>query len=132
MQKDWVSELITRFELAKNGTIQINIDGKIINTTIASDIIEYFSTNRIILERMGIDVFKQFLQLISESKNEQAFNIILAKMSADDIIIRIQQNASSLNHETQTTEAFIESLKKFVISTLVPTLAKFLFTLLIA
>jgi hypothetical protein len=87
--------------------------------------------NKELLLRVGKDVFRSFLLLINEKRDEQAFGLLLAKMDADNIILRMEMNATSLSELNKNQETFIASLKKLISDTLLPITVKVLIGLLI-
>ena len=128
---NWVEELIKRLEQAVNGVLRVEIGGQQIVAQITPDLISFFKSNRDLLVRVGKETFRSFLILISEKKEEQAFGLLLAKMEADDIILRMEMNAQELHELNVLKEKFISTLEKFLLNTLLPTVAKIIFALLI-
>jgi len=128
---DWVEELIRRLEQAVNGILKVEIGGQQIVAQITPDLVAFFKSNRTLLIRVGKETFRSFLILISEKKEEKAFGLLLAKMDADDIILRMEMNADELHELNVLKETFLNTLQKFLLNTLLPTVAKVLFALLI-
>jgi hypothetical protein len=128
---EWVEELIQRLEKATNGILEIEIGGKKVVAQIGNDLIIFFKQNKDLLTRVGKETFRSFLILVNEKKNEEAFNLLLDKMTADDIILRMEMNASELCKLNELKEKFIVSLNKFLLNTLLPTTAKLLIAILI-
>jgi len=129
---NWVDEMITKMELSVNGVMEIKIGDQLVVAKISLDVVEYFKANRALLMKVGKDVFRDFLLLINEKKQEQAFNLLLARMDAEDIIARLQANAGSLSEQTTTNEQFVQSITHFALYTLTPTLLKVLMGMLLA
>lgn len=127
----WVNELVGRLDEAKDGILEVEVGGQKIVAKITQDFVSYFKENKKLLQRVGKRVFLNFLLLLNEKKQEQAFNLLLAHMTAQDIIQRLQNNAMSLAEQTKLTEEFHASMKKFAISTLTPTLIKLMIGLLV-
>jgi hypothetical protein len=128
---EWIEEFIARLEQATNGILKVEIGGQPVVAQISSDLIAFFKQNRALLVRVGKETFRSFLVLISERKEEQAFNLLLAKMDADDIILRMEMNAQELQQLNATKEEFLVVLRKFLVSTMLPMVAKVLFALLV-
>lgn len=128
---EWVEELIQRLEKATNGILEIEIGGKKVVAQIGNDLIIFFKQNKDLLTRVGKETFRSFLILVNEKKNEEAFNLLMDKMTADDIILRMEMNASELCKLNELKEKFIVSLNKFLLNTLLPTTAKLLIAILI-
>jgi len=128
---NWVDEFLTRIEAAVDGVLEVEVGGEKIVAEIGDDLVKFFKGNRKLLLRVGKSTFRSFLLLLSEKKEEQAFNLLLAKMDAEDLILRMEQNADALQEYNDTRKDFYDALKKFALNTLVPTLAKALVGLLI-
>lgn len=129
-ESNWVEEFLARLEAATDGILNVEIGGQKIVAQIGKDLIQFFKTNKQILIRVGKSTFRSFLLLISEKKDEQAFNLLLGKMEAEDIILRMEQNAEILKEYNDNRHAFYEAMKKFTLGTLLPATAKVLFVLL--
>lgn len=127
---DWVEEFITKLEAATNGVLTARIGGVDVVATISDDLRKFFRDNKPLLRRVGKDAFRSFLLLLHEGKDEQAFNLLLGKMDAEEIILRMEQNAEVLKEYNSTRKDFLESLRKFGISML-PILCKVLIGILI-
>lgn len=128
---NWVDEFLTRIEAAVDGVLEVEVGGQKIVAQIGDDLVKFFKGNRNLLLRVGKSTFRSFLLLLSEKKEEQAFNLLLAKMDAEDLILRMEQNAEAFQEFNDTRQEFYESLRKFALSTLLPTVAKALVGLLI-
>jgi len=128
----WVEEMITKMEIAVGGVMQIKIGDQFVVAQVSQDVVAYFKANKKLLEKVGKSVFRSFLLLINEKKQEQAFNLLLAKMDAEDIIARLEANNQSLDQETTTNEQFVHSVTDFALNKLAPTLIKVLIGLLLA
>jgi len=107
---DWVDNLISQMS---SGKIFAKIDGQEVAVVVTSEAKDFFVKNKDLLRRVGKSTFKSFLALINEKKEEQAFMLLLAKMDAEDIIARLNQNAGNLAIDTDQREKFIEALKAF-------------------
>ena len=128
---DWVEEFLARLESATNGVLEVKIDGKKIAAKVGDDLSKFFKDNRKLLVRIGKDTFKSFLLLVYEKKNEEAFQLLLAKMSADEIILRMEQNASELKELNDRRDVFVNKLKSFATKTLLPTTVKLVLKLIL-
>jgi len=128
---NWVDEFLTRIEAAVDGVLEIEVGGQKIVAEIGDDLVDFFKKSRKLLLRVGKSTFRSFLLLLSEKKEEQAFNLLLAKMDAEDLILRMEQNADALQEYNDNRKDFYDALKKFALNTLAPTLAKALVGLLI-
>lgn len=128
---DWVMELINKLEAAKDGKIAVEIDGQVLWAKFTPDLIKFFKDNKGMLLRVGRETFRGFLMLLHEKKNSEAFNLLLGKMSADDIIARIGQNAEALKQENDLRDDFIKSIENFLVKTLAPHMLKVMIGMLI-
>lgn len=128
---DWIDNVVARIETASNGVLEFEIDGNKISTTLGVDIVRYLKDNKPMLLRMGQTVFRNFLLLIHAKRNEDAFNLLLLHMDADDIIAKMQMNADQLNEYNTNRDNFVESLKKFALQLLTSTASKLLVGLII-
>lgn len=127
---DWVEELIEKIKIGQ-GKVQVIIENNPVIVEMGSEFVTYFNDNRPLILKIGKDTFTSFLVLLSEKKEEAAFNVLLAKMDADEIIARMLANASELSIDTDTREKFVESLKKFAFYTLTPLVLKAVISLLL-
>jgi hypothetical protein len=127
---DWVDNLITYFNAASSGTIQFEIGGQVIKTTLALDFISFFKDNKTLLIHIGKDLFKDFLVLIFERKEEEAFNLLAKNMTADDIIARMNQNYMTLDEYNKDRDKFEAAAKTFLIASVAPAIIKILIGLL--
>lgn len=128
---DWVEEFVTRLETAVNGVLTAKIGGVEVAAVISDDLTEFFKKNKPLLRRVGKETFRSFLLLLHEKKDEQAFNLLLAKMDAEDIILRMEMNADALKEFNDLRKEFLESLKKFAVTTLTSVLGKVLVALIV-
>lgn len=127
----WVDELVAKLDGATNGVLEVEVGGEKISAIIGTAAIQFFKDNKPLLIRLGKDLFKSFLLLLSEKKEEQAFNLILAKMDADAIIARMTMNASELHNLNNDHDQFIVALKKWALTALTQAATKILIGLLI-
>jgi hypothetical protein len=128
---DWVTQVVAKLETAKNGVLSVEIGGVPVVATFGPEVIIFFKDNRILLTRLGQESFANFLILLQAKKEEQAFNLLLAKMDADEIIARMEMNATVLHEYNTNKDLFVVAVKKWVIASLAPALLKVLIGLLI-
>lgn len=126
----WVNELLFTLENVKNGLLELQIEGVSVSAEIGNETIEFFKENKAFLIRLGRDAFKSFISLISEKKNEEAFLLLLNRMNAEDLIIKLEQNAEALKQHNNARDLFIEKMKKFAIKLATGLLSKVLLGLL--
>jgi len=130
---DWVEQLVAKLQFAPDGVLTVDMgDGKVTSVTITPDILQFFVTNKDLLARLGKDTFKAFLLLVNEKKQEQAFQLVLAQMTANDIIDRMNQNAGALQQANDDHDKFMAALWNFVLKTLAPAALKLVISLLMA
>ena len=128
----WVDNIISKLSISPTGGIVIDTsDGKTTTVTITPDVILFFINNRGLLGRLGQQTFRDFLMLVQSQKNEEAFQLLLTKMNADDIIDRLNNNADSMHQVNNDHDAFILACQNFVFNVLVPAVLKVLLGLLI-
>lgn len=130
----WVDEIIAKLSAATDGILKIQIGDQTLEAYLGQEAIQFFKDNKAMLIRVGLDTFAQFLQLLSEKKNEQAFLVLLNKMDADDIIARMNMNADELKQRNDLHDQFIHALEIFFLHVLegvaVKVLAAFVVTLI--
>lgn len=129
---NWIEELIAKMEACVGGVMQVKIGDQLFVAQVQQDLVDYFKANKTILEKVGKSTFRSFLLLINEKKEAQAFNLLLAKMDADDIIARIESNTQSLSQQNTLNEQFVQSLSNFLLKKLAPTMLKVLIGVLLA
>jgi len=128
---DWVDEFIARISVTKNDILEVDINGVKIAAVISKELKEFFTENKDLLRDVGKEHFKAFLLYIYQKKEEEAFMVLLQKMSVDQMIATMKGEAASLALYNTKMENFIAKLKKFVISSLLPITAKVLFAVLL-
>jgi hypothetical protein len=128
---DWVDELIARLEASKDGEIAVEISGQVLVAKFTPDLTKFFKDNQALLLRVGKETFRSFIVLLHEKKNSEAFNLLLAKMSADDIIARINQNSDALQQQNELNEKLMKALETWFIRTLAPHALKVLLGMLL-
>jgi len=128
---EWVTQLVAKLETAKDGVLSVEIGGKPVVATFGPEVITFFKDNRVLLSRLGRETFANFLLLLNEKKEEQAFNLLLAKMEADEIIARMEMNAQVLHEYNTNKDLFVAAVKKWVVTSLCQTVLKVLIGLLI-
>jgi hypothetical protein len=127
----WVDELIAKLHGAANGVLEVEFGGQKVSAVLGKEVVEWFKDNRLMLIRIGRETFKGFLMLLHEKKEEQAFNLLLSKFEADDIIARMKMNAAELKQDNDLRDQFIQSLKKFALQVLTGVASKIVIGLLI-
>ena len=128
---DWVTQVVAKLETAKNGVLNVEVGGVPVVATFGPEVITFFKDNQVLLTRLGQETFANFLILLQAKKEEQAFNLLLAKMEADQIIARMQMNAQVLQQYQDHQDAFVAATEKWVVVSLAPALIKVLIGLLI-
>lgn len=113
----WVEQVISMFEVS-NGSLTISIDGTPITIPIEQDLISFFTTNKALLVRVGQETFQNFLMLLNEKKDEAAYDLLLAKMNADDMIAKMNADATELQKMNDDWDQFMIQLKTFAETTL--------------
>ena len=131
-ETDWVTALIAQLQSATNGILQAKINGQTVQAFFGKEAISFFTTNKVLLENVGLDAFKNFLLFISQNKTEEAFDILLDKMDADAIIARMNMNAAELQQYNDDYDKFVQALETFAIKVLEDTAAGEASTVLLA
>lgn len=112
----WVDELIAKLDAATGGVLKVKIGDQTLSATIEAEVVNFFKNNKILLIRLGKDLFRSFLLLLNEKRDEEAFNLLLSKMAADEIIARMLMNAAQLQQMNNDHDLFMAALKKWAIS----------------
>jgi len=128
---NWVDELVAKLTASVDGTIQVQLGGETVSAFFGKQTIEWFKNNKILLLRVGKRAFKDFLMLLAEKKEEQAFALLLEKMDAENIIARMNMNSAMLKDDNNLHDQFVASLKKFVVTTLTALAAKVIIGLIV-
>jgi hypothetical protein len=128
---DWVSEIIVKLVAATNGVLQVEIGGVMVNAELGKGIIQFLTANKDFLLRLGQESFSDFLYLLKEKKEEEAFQFLALRMNADDIIAQIEAEAGSLAQANDDYDQFIADLIAFGKTIVVPILSKVLLGLLL-
>lgn len=126
----WVDDVIAKLQGATNGILEVKIGGQTVQAFIGVEVVQFFSTNKILLERLGLDMFRNFLTLLSEKKEEEAFNVLLDKMQADEIIARLNMDANQLQQMNDDYDAFVAAAKKWALTVLEAAATKLIIGLL--
>lgn len=126
----WINEVIAKLESTTEGILQFQIGDKTLQAFISQETVNFFKNNKLMLINIGKDKFKDFLWLINQNKQEEAFKVLLKGMDADAIIARMNMNAEALKEANDRQDAFIAALKKFVIQTLTSAATKALLALI--
>ena len=113
----WVDQIIVK--LTASAHLDCVVGGENLTVDVASDMIDFLTQNRQMLLQVGKDQFIQFLTLTHEKNYEAAFLVLLEKMSADDIIKRMQLDAQELDAYQDRRDKFVTSIEQFALTTLV-------------
>jgi hypothetical protein len=127
----WVENVIARLESSAGGVMEMEIGGQNVVATFGPEFIRFFKENKAVLVRMGVDMFREFVMLLSEKREEEAFDLIAAQMEADDIIAKINMTADELRDHNDARDRFETALQKFAISLLTGAASKILLGLLL-
>ena len=128
---DWVDEVVAKLEGAAGGVLEVKIGDETISTVVGDAIIKFFKDNKILLIRLGKDIFRSFLLLIHEKRDEEAFQLLLSRMQADEIIARMRMNAAQLAQLNNDHDNFMIALKKWAVTFLTGLSTKLLIGLLL-
>jgi hypothetical protein len=133
MEKEisWVDQVLARLENTVNGVLDVQIGGESIQAIISPEFVSWFKNNKPLLLNLGKHTFTNFLLLIHEKREEEAFQVVLSKMSADQIIAKIQQNTQVLAECNKLRDDTIAALKKLALSILTSVATKALLGLLL-
>lgn len=126
----WVDTLLAKLDGATNGVLSAKIGDQTVEAFIGDQTVQFFRNNKVLLIKIGLDLFKQFLMLIHEKRDEEAFAILLQKMEADEIIAKLTADAMELQQMNDDHDAFIASLRAWAIQTLTSAATKLLLALL--
>ncbi len=127
----WVDSVIARLESSADGVMQVEIGGQNMVATFGPEFVKFFKENKAVLTRMGLETFRDFVLLLSEKKEEEAFKLLALRMEADDIIAMINMSADELQSHNDARDRFHEALKKFALSLLTGAASKILLGLLL-
>jgi hypothetical protein len=127
---DWVEQVIAKLQGSSSSIMQLQVGDQNVVATLAPEFIQFFQQNKALLLRMGLDCFQQFVMLISEHKEEEAFDLVAQKMDADDIIAKINMTANELQQHNDLMDQWEASLKQFAISLLTGAASKLILGML--
>jgi len=127
----WVDELIAKLDAATGGILEVKIGNETVSAFVGEEVVNFFNTNKILLIRLGKDLFRSFLLLLHEKRDEEAFNILLSKMEADQIIGRMLMNAAQLQEMNDDYDKFMAALRKWAVTFLTALMTRLLIGLLI-
>ena len=127
----WVDELIAKLDGATGGILEVKIGNETVSAFIGDEFIKFFKDNRVLLVLLGKDAFRNFILLIHQKRDEEAFQLLLTKMGANEIIARMRLNAAQLQQANNDHDAFIAAVKKWTIQFLTQALTKILMGLLL-
>jgi len=128
---DWVTQFIAKLEESTDGVLTATIGGVPIVSTFGPEVLLFFKENKILLVRIGKEAFCNFLLLVHQKREEEAFRILLDKMSSEEIIARLNMDAAVLAQYTDDREKFIAATKKWALTSLAPVVIKILLGLII-
>lgn len=128
---NWVDELLVKLEGNVGQVMSFQVGGQTISATIDAAALTFFKDNKPLLIRLGKDLFSSFLILLNEKKEEQAFDLLLSKMEADEIIARLRMDAAELQKMSDDHDSFMAALKTWALNTLSQALGKLLVGLLL-
>lgn len=111
---DWTDNFLSHINAIEDNLLKVEIGGVPVVVAFSDELKEFFNDNKALLTRIGKDTFKAFLALIHEKRDEEAFLLLLQKMSVDEIIARMNQNAAALAKANTEMEAFISKVKEFL------------------
>lgn len=131
MDTTWVDQFLAKLTAASDNILKVDIGGTTIKAEISDDLKQFFLENKSLLVRVGKEAFGNFLFLIHQNKDEQAFMILLAKMDADELIAALKQEASEMAAYNALMEKFISQVKKLLVSTGLRLASKALLALLL-
>lgn len=129
---NWVDDLIKALEASVGKILAITVNGQTIQAMVKQDTVDFFKNNKTTLSKMGKQTFADFMGLIQQGKKDEAFNLMLKSMSADDILVQMNMTKEELKAWNDTREKFWSALEKFALQTLAPQLLKILVAMLIA
>lgn len=128
---DWVTDFTNRLNVIEDQVLSVEIAGVPVVVAFSDELKDFFLKNQALLRRIGKDTFKSFLALIHEKRDEEAFMLLLQKMSIDEIIARMKQNAATLKKNNDDMEAFIAKVKDLLVSSMLRIASKALIGLII-
>jgi len=128
---NWVDKLLEVMEASAGNTITVKVGGETVEAMIKQELIDFVLRYKLVLFRMGKQTFLDFLGLVNQGKNDEAFHLMLQSMTAEDIIAQMQMDTAELKRWNDAREKFMDALKQFVLYTLAPQAVKVLIGLLI-
>lgn len=127
----WVNNFLAKITASTNGILEVDLgNGQTIKAQIEDDLKQFFVSNASLLSRVGKETFKNFLFLIHQNRDEDAFMLLLAKMDADDLIAALKQEAGEMDQYNTMMEKFIDQAKQFLINASLRLASKALLALL--
>jgi hypothetical protein len=130
-EKEWVNDIIVKLENVTNGVVNLQIGGVPITAEISEGLLKFFKENRAFLLMLGKEAFSDFLYLIHEGKEEEAFILLAQNMGPNEIIAKINNDADEMKRINDNHDKFIADLIAFGKNVILPTLAKAIIGLLI-
>lgn len=128
---EWVEMFLLKLDLAKNNILEVEINGQKIAAVLANELKDFFKENKDLLIRLGKDNFKSFLMYIYQKKEEEAFMVLLQSMSIEQLLATLKNETASLKKYNDDMDLFMQKLKHFAMTVLLPITAKVLLALLL-
>jgi hypothetical protein len=108
----WVDEFINSVQdivTNKNGKMLLNISGQNVEVAIEAGLLGFLIDNRDQLFQVGIEAFKQFLDLLSQKQSFQALMVVYSKFDNQSLVDAYRQDSVKLAEiaaQTQATRDF--------------------------
>lgn len=131
MDSTWVEEFLVKVGASVNGVLEVDVGGQTIKAQLEDDVKTFLLGNKLLLVRLGKESFRNFLFLVHQKRDEEAFMLLLAKMDADQLISVLKQDAAELSQYNTMMENFIAKVKQLLISTSLRLASKALFAMLL-
>lgn len=108
---NWFDDIILN-----NGIMKcIGDDGKEIIIEVGKEVVEFIKENKVVLSRLGIDGFKQALQMIKADKEADAKIMLMKTMDNWELIDVMDQTAEAIMAAAKFKEEFNQFLSKLFI-----------------
>jgi len=115
----WVDDLLAKLSaMDKSGVLTYKIGDQTATVFIGTETVKFLVENKALLIAIGLDSFRQFLNLMHEKRNEEAFDVLVAGMGADAIINRLNLNAEELCRLNDEWDKFKAAAEQFAIKLL--------------
>lgn len=113
---DWVAQVIGKLQSSSNGLMEIQVGNSTVGAVLEPEFVKFFETNKVLLLKIGIDLFTEFVSLVHQKRNEEAFDLLAAQMDVDEIISKINLDADGLQQHNDERDKFEQQLEAFAIS----------------